>query len=70
MATKSFFKSVNITTAEQAQRLADALEKAEQLSSAPNISSDKSNFYEVKGDDVGEFIKKIRWQERKSDIQF
>ena len=59
MATKSFLKSVNIRKPKQARRFIDALEKAEQFSRQEKIQSSRTA-YEVKGEDVAAFMKKVK----------
>ena len=62
MATKSFLKSVNIKTRKQAKRFINALEKAEQFSKQENVTTNRTA-YEVKSENVNEFIKKVRWSD-------
>ncbi len=62
MATQSFFKRVNIKTQEQAGRFVNALEKAEKFAKEEKVSSTRAA-YEVKGEDVNSFMKKIRWSD-------
>ena len=59
MATSSFFHSVVINTPEQAEKLVDALEKAEKFS-RENPESEV-NCHWVRKDEVADFVKKIKW---------
>ena len=60
MATSSFFHSVVINTPEQAEKLVDALEKAEKFSR--ENPQPKVNCHWVRKDEVADFVKKIKWQ--------
>ena len=59
MATSSFFHSVVINTPEQAEKLVDALEKAEKFS-RENPESEV-NCREIRGDELEEFLKDVFW---------
>ncbi|MBR0288966.1 MAG: hypothetical protein IJQ82_08315 [Selenomonadaceae bacterium] len=59
MATSSFLRNVNITTAKQAQRLVGALEKAEKQH-GEEVKMSRS-VHEVKREQAKEFFAKIKW---------
>ena len=59
MATSSFFHSVVIKTPEQAEKLVDALEKAEKFSR--ENPEPKVNCREIRGDELQEFLKNVFW---------
>ncbi len=59
MATSSFFRNVNITTAKQAQRLVSALEQAEKKR-GEEITMSRS-VHEVKREQAKEVFAKIKW---------
>lgn len=59
MATSSFFRNVNITTAKQARDLINALEKAEKQR-GEEVKMSRS-VKEVKRDQAKEFFAKIKW---------
>ena len=59
MATSSFFHSVVINTPEQAERLVDALEKAEKASK--ERTEPEMNCRLVPKEEISEFVKKIKW---------
>ena len=59
MATSSFFHSVVINTPEQAEKLVDALEKAEKFSR--ENPEPKVNCREIRGDELQEFLKNVFW---------
>ena len=59
MATSSFFHSVVINTPEQAEKLVDALEKAEKFrreNPEPEV-----NCREIRGNELKEFLKNVVW---------
>lgn len=60
MATKSFFKNVNVKTAKQARDLVNALEKAEKIRGEEVKMS--RPVIEVKREQMADFISKIRWR--------
>jgi len=59
MATSSFFHSVVINTPEQAEKLVDALEKAEKFSR--ENPEPEVNCREIRGDELKEFLKDVFW---------
>ena len=59
MATSSFFHSVVINTPEQAEKLVDALEKAEKFSR--EHTEPEVNCRLVPKEEIAEFVKKIKW---------
>ena len=59
MATSSFFHSVVINTPEQAEKLVDALEKAEKFSR--EHTEPEVNCREIRGDELKEFLKNVVW---------
>ena len=59
MATSSFFRNVNITTSKQAQRLVNALEKAEKQR-GEKVKMSRS-VHEVKREQAKDFFTKIKW---------
>ena len=59
MATSSFFHSVVINTPEQAEKLVDALEKAEKYSR--EHKEPEVNYREIRGDELKEFLKNVVW---------
>ena len=59
MATSSFFHSVVINTPEQAEKLVDALEKAEKFSR--ENPEPEVNCREIRGEELKEFLKDVFW---------
>ncbi len=59
MATSSFLKNINITTAKQAQRLVRALEQAEKHR-GEEVKMSRS-VHEVKREQAKDFFAKIKW---------
>lgn len=59
MATSSFFHSVVINTPEQAEKLVDALEKAEKFSR--ENPEPEVNCREIRGEELEEFLKDVFW---------
>lgn len=59
MATSSFLRNVNITTKRQAQRLVEALEKAEQQR-GEDVKMSRP-VHDVRREQAKDFLAKIKW---------